>query len=147
MATIQFRGLDEYVRKLENLTNHSRGVCKMAVWEGGKVVGDAIMASLNNIPVQDHYVPEGTQRTGIRQSEKTEIIEAFGLSKMRVEGGTVSTKAGFRAGTKIRAVESGTSYMQKHPVVRQAVNRSKSRAENAMKAKFDEETMKIMMGV
>ena len=147
MATIKFTGLDEYIRKLENLTNHSRDICKMAVWEGGKVVGDSIKSSLNSIPVQDHYVPKGTMRTGIRQEEKDKIISSFGLSKMRVSGATISTKAGFKAGTKIRQVESGTTYMRKHPVVRQAVNSSKGRAESAIKAKFDEETMKIMMGV
>lgn len=146
MATIKFSGLDEYIRKLEKLTTSSRGICKMAVWEGGKVVGDSIKAALNDIPVQDHYVPDGVKRTGIRKEEKDEIIAAFGLSKMRV-GASISTKAGFRAGTKIRQIESGTSYMQKYPVVRQAINSSKGRAENAMKAKFDEETMKIMMGV
>ncbi len=146
MASLKFMGLDEYISKLEKLTSRTTGVCKMAVWEGGKVVGDAIKSSLNDIPIQDEYVRKGEKRTGIRSEEKEEIIAAFGMSKMRTDG-SVSTKAGFKAGTKIRAVESGTSYMQKHPVVRKAVNGSKTRAENAMKAKFDEETMKTMMGV
>ena len=147
MATIKFTGLDEYIQKLENVTNHTRGVAKMALWEGGKVVGDSIKSSLNEIPVEDHYVPKDTKRTGIRADEKAAIIAAFGLSKMRETEGGYSTKAGFNAGTKIRAVESGTSYMQKHPVVRKAVNSSKGRAEMAMAAKFEEETMKIMMGI
>lgn len=147
MATIKFTGLDEYVRRIENLTNRSRGICKMAVWEGGKIIGDSIKAALDDIPVQDEYVPEGEMRTGVRSEEKEEIIAKFGLSRMRESGGTISTKAGFNAGTKIRAVESGTSFMRKHPVVRQAVNQSKDRAENAIKAKFDEETMKLMQGI
>lgn len=147
MATIRFKGLDEYIRKLENVTAHTMGVTKMALWEGGKVIGDGIKASLNDIPVQDHYVPKDTKRTGVRSDEKAAIIAAFGLSKMRESDGGYSTKAGFNTGTKIRQVESGTSYMMKHPVVRQAVRKSKARAENAMAAKFDEETMKIMMGV
>ena len=143
MATIQFKGLDELVAKLERMTTHTTGICKMAVWEGGKVVGDSIKASLSGIPVQDEYVRKDETRTGIRSEEKEEIISSFGLSKMRVEGGTVSTKAGFKAGTKIRAVESGTSYMRKHPVVRQAVNRSRGAAEAAMKVKFEEELEKL----
>ena len=147
MATIRFKGLDEYVARLERLSDHSTGICKMAVWEGGKIIGDSIKAALDDIPVQDEYVPDGEMRTGVRQEEKDAIIAAFGLSKMRSSGGAVSTKAGFNAGTKIRAVESGTSFMRKHPVVRKAVNKSKARAENAIKAKFDEETMKIMQGV
>lgn len=147
MATIKITGADELIAKMERLTNHSRGICKMALWEGGKVVGDSIKASLDNIPVQDHYVPAGTKRTGIRAEEKAEIISAFGLSKMRDQNGALSTKAGFKAGTKIRAVESGTSYMQKQPVVRKAVNASRGRAALAIEAKISEETMKIMMGV
>lgn len=143
MATIKFTGLDEYIRRLENLTAHSRGICKMAVWEGGKVVGDAIKDALGDIPVQDEYVQKGEMRTGIRSEEKEEIIAAFGLSKMRT-GSSVSTKAGFKAGTKIRVVESGTSYMHKHPVVRKAVNRAKPAAEAAIKAKLEEETNKLM---
>lgn len=146
MATIKMTGAEEVISRLEKLTNHSRGICKMALWEGGKVVGDAIKSSLSDIPVQDHFVPNGTMRTGVTQEEKDKIIAAFGLSKMRGNG-SYSTKAGFNAGTKIRAVESGTSYMQKHPVVRRAINQSKGRAESAIKAKFEEEVMKIMLGV
>ena len=119
----------------------------MALWEGGKIVGDSIKNALNDIPVQDQYVPKGQTRVGIRSEEKAAIQAAFGLSKMRDTGSGYSTKAGFNAGTKIRQVESGTSYMQKHPVVRKAVNAAKGRAESAMAAKFEEETMKIMMGV
>lgn len=144
MATIQFKGLDEYIVKLERLTAHSHGICKMAVWEGGKVVGDNIKSALNGIPVQDEYVPKDEMRTGVRQEDKDTIISAFGLSKMRDSGGSISTKAGFNAGSKIRAVESGTSFMRKHPVVRQAINRSRGAAEGAMAAKLIEETQKLM---
>lgn len=147
MATIKFTGLDEYIQRLESVTNHTKGVSKMALWEGGKVVGDSIKSALDEIPVQDYFVPKGKTRTGIRSEEKAAIKAAFGLSKMRDSGSSVSTKAGFNPGTKISAVESGTSYMQKHPVVRKAVNASRARAESAMAAKFSEETMKIMMGV
>lgn len=154
MATIRFKGLDEYIRKLENVTNHTKGVTKMALWEGGKVVGDNVRSALNSIPVQDHYVPKDTMRTGLWQEQKDGIINGFGMAKMREEGDKISTKAGIHGSTDgksnaalMRSVESGTSYMRKHPVIRQAVNKSRGRAENAMAAKFDEETMKIMQGI
>lgn len=143
MATIKLTGAEELIAKLERLSNRSRGVCKMALWEGGKVVGDAIKSSLDGIPVQDHYVPKGTMRTGVTQEDKDKIVSGFGLSKMRGNG-TYSTKAGFKPGTKIRAVESGTSYMIKHPVVRRAVNSSKAAAVSAIRQKFVEEIEKLM---
>lgn len=145
MAQIKVKGLDEYISKLEMLTTRSTGICKMAVWEGGKVVGDRIKSALAEIPVQDEYVRKGVTRTGVRQEEKDAIIAAFGLSKMRNADGKVSTKAGFKKGTVIRAVESGTSFMQKTPVVRKAVNASRSAAQNAMRAKFEEEVKKTML--
>ena len=146
MPTIQFKGLDKWVVELQHATDRATGICKMAVWEGGKIVGDEIRASLENIPIEDHYVSKDKMRKGIRTEEKAAIQAAFGLSKMRVDG-SVSTKAGFNPGTKIHAVESGTSYMQKHPIVRQAANRAKDRAEAAMASKFSEELLKIFMGV
>ena len=145
MAQIKVKGLDEYIAKLEMLTTRSTGICKMAVWEGGKVVGDRIKSALAEIPVQDEYVRKGVTRTGVRQEEKDAIIAAFGLSKMRNADGSISTKAGFNKGTVIRAVESGTSFMQKTPVVRKAVNASRSAAQNAMRAKFEEEVKKTML--
>ena len=146
MATIQFRGLDEWLHELRQATDHSTGICKMAVWEGGKVVGDAIKAALDDIPVEDHFVNKDKMRKGIREEEKAAIKAAFGLSKMRT-GASITTKAGFNPGTKIAAVESGTSFQQKHPVVRKAANRARGEAEAAMAAKFNEEIMKIYMGV
>ena len=145
MAQIKVKGLDEYIAKLEMLTTRSTGICKMAVWEGGKVVGDRIKSALAEIPVQDEYVRKGVTRTGVRQEEKDAIIAAFGLSKMRNADGSISTKAGFNKGTVIRAVESGTSFMQKTHVVRKAVNASRSAAQNAMRAKFEEEVKKTML--
>ncbi len=144
MPTIRITGLDAYIRKLESLTENAEESCKRAVWEGGRVVGDSIRSALSGIPVQDEYVPNGEKRKGIYPDEKEEIDKAFGLSKMRNEGGVISTKAGFRAGTKIRAVESGTSYMKKTPIVRPAVNRARGAAEEAMKAELEKEIEKYM---
>lgn len=151
MATISMRGLDEYIAKIEQLTVHSRGICKMSLWEGGKVVGDNIRSALNNIPEQDHYVPKGTMRKGLTKEQKSGVISGFGLAKMRQDGGSISTKAGFHGSTDgkrnsalMRGVESGTSYMEKHPIVRPAINKSRSAAVSAIEAKFSEVIQNIM---
>ena len=144
MATIQVKGLDEWLNKLQTLTDKSEGLCKRSVWEGGRVVGQSISAALHDIPVQDEYVRKDEMRTGIRSEEKDDIIHGFGLSKMRNTGGKISTQAGFKAGTKIRAVESGTSFMRKHPVVRPAVNRARAAAQAAMQSRFEEDIQNIM---
>lgn len=145
MATINFTGLDSLVVDLEKLTAHTEDSMKRVVWAGGKVVGDNIRAALNNIPVQDYYVPEGTMRTGVSQEDKNEIISGFGMAKMRKEG-AITTRAGFRTGAagKMRKVESGTSYLRKHPIIRPAANRSKGAAETAMEQELIKEINKYM---
>lgn len=148
MATIKFDGLDSIVAALENLTDNSREACKRAVWEGGNVVGNRIRSALNGIPVQDYYVPEGTKRYGISQEDKDEIIAGFGLAKMEASS-NINTRAGFKTGAagKMRKVESGTSYLKKHPTIRPAINGATEAAETVMEAKLEEEIFKLYMGV
>lgn len=152
MATWKFRGLDKYVAQLERLSNRATGQMKAAVWEGGKVVGDAMKAAIQSIPVQDEYVPNGTMRSGITTEEKNGLLSGFGLSKMRT-GSEVTTKAGF-SGTNAkglsnagvaRQVTSGTSWLRKNPAIRNAVTRSKGPAEAAIQAKLESEIRKLMV--
>lgn len=153
MATWKFKGLDEYVAKLEKLTTSAEGQMKMAVYDGAAIVADNIKSALHTIPVQDHFVPEGTRRTGITEDQKNGIISGFGLAKMQKKGNSINTKAGFDGrnangesnATIMMRVESGTSYMQKHPVVRSAANKSKGAAEAAIKATLEREIQKLML--
>ena len=46
----------------------------------------------------------------------------------------------------MRSIESGTSFREKHPVFRPAVNRSRKKAIEAMRNKFDEQIKKKMEG-
>ena len=44
----------------------------------------------------------------------------------------------------MRAVESGTSFMKKNPIVRKSVNKVHAKAEEAIKNKIDEKIKKEM---
>lgn len=144
MATWKFKGLDKYVLQLEQLSAHAEGQMKAAVYEGAKVVADRIKSAMQTIPTQDGYVQPGKMRAGPTTEEKEGMIAGFGLSKMRT-GSEVSTKAGFSGttggvsnATIARQVASGTSWMRKHPAIRQAVNASKGAAEAAMARKLEQ---------
>ena len=144
MATWKFRNLDKYVAQIEKLSAHAEGNMKAAVYEGAKIVADRMKAAMQTIPTQDGYVQPGKMRAGPTTEEKEGMIAGFGLSKMRT-GGAVTTKAGFSGTTNgisnatiARQVASGTSWMRKHPALRQAVNASKGAAEAAMASKFEQ---------
>lgn len=140
MAKMTIKGLDDYAKALDNLGKDSVEVSKKIVYAGAKIVADEIKAGLKN---------------SIGQSEHStgDLIESLGVAPIDVDNrGNTNTKVGFdgydRKGVpnqlKARAMESGTSTQKKKPFVRPAVNRSKGRAQEAMKKVFEEEIKKIM---
>ena len=151
MATWKFRGLDTYIAQLERLNISADAQIKKAVYDGAAVVANNIKSALNTIPTEDDYVPKGKMRKGIKQEDKDSLIKGFGLAKMQNRNGYINTKAGFKGknpsgvnnSTVARQVESGTSWLRKHPVIRQATNRSKREAEQAMKKTLESEIMKL----
>lgn len=153
MATIRFKGIDEYVEKLEKLSQHSVGPIKAAVWEGAHVVRGAMLSSLESVPVQDEFVPKGKIRQSITSEEKAGLLDGFGIAKMRV-GNAVDTVIGFSGrnsrgesnSTIARQLESGTSWMQKNAFIRRAVNSSRGAAEKAIQTKLEESISKLMNG-
>lgn len=151
MATWKFRGLDTYIAQLERISDKAEASIKMAVYDGAAVVADNIKTALRTIPVQDEYVPKGEKRNGITPEEKESLINGFGLAKMQNSNGMINTKAGFRGknssgvnnATVARQVESGTSWLEKHPVIRQATNQSKKKAEKAMQETLESEIRRL----
>lgn len=135
MAKMTFKAGDDYALKLSKLATSSEEIAKKAIHEGASIVADAIRP---RIPVD----------TG-------DLAASFGITPIsKDENGNWNAKLGFdgydRKGTanqvKARAIESGTSKMQKRPFVRPAVNASKAQAVAAMERVIDEETKKIMGG-
>ena len=154
MATISFKGLDTLIAKLEKLNGFAHGQMKMAIYDGAAEVKKALVSTMNTIPVQDEFVRKGHMRDGITSEQKQGIINGFGIAKMRSDGSGVNTVLGFKGKnakgqsnkTIARQVESGTSWLQKYPFIRNAKNQSKSAAENAMSETFKKEIDRIMGG-
>lgn len=145
--TIQ--GLDEFIRKLEEAGKQPENIVKKALYEGAGVVADAIRSGVRQIPTNDG---KRRPKTGVTPVERFGLLSGIGISKMRTEDGTVNVVIGFngtnrdgkRNTTIMRRLESGTSYQQKYPVVRPAVNRSKAQAQEAMRRVFTEELQKLI---
>lgn len=134
------KGIDNYVQSLESLLNNSQGMIGQAVYEGAKIVADAVMDNINAIPVG---------RYGIRGYQKDGLIEGFGISKSQNSNGFINVKIGFEGynvgpitdqpnAMIARSLEKGTSWMKPIPFVTRAVNATKAAAEKAMADKLDE---------
>lgn len=165
MAKIEMKNIDEYAKALSTLWKDSRKIIESAVYEGANIVADEIKEGLQGIPIQEGengLPPMGSsddKLTGVSRKQKADLINGFGLSPMEDKGDFINTKAGFDGygsiktkkypkGTPnamlMRSVESGTSFRQKHPTVRPAVNRAKKAAEAAMEKEIDEQIKRRM---
>lgn len=164
MATIEFKGIDEYAKRLSKLGSEGIGICKAAVYEGADEVADAVrqsIQSLRTIETVDamNAWREKREVDALTEKQKKGLLDGLYLEKMKDEEGFIYTKIGF-AGynaekTKqypqgqpnsmiARATESGSSARRKHPFVRPAVNAVKAAAEARMAKKVDEMVNKTM---
>ena len=159
MAKIQFKGLEEYSAKLNRLSALSRDkVIGAAVYDGAAIVADAVKAEIQALPVDDSH-DKKSKKDGPSSEVKQALLEHMGVAPLQDDNGFVNVKVGFDgyAGTATtkyprgkpvpmlaRAVQSGTSFMEGHAFVKDAVRKSRKRAEAAMKERVEKEIQDIM---
>lgn len=157
MAKFRFDGVDEYASKIYALEISSTGMIKRAIWEGARVVMDAVKTEINALPEisERRAMIKTDQIAGITPAQKRGLLNGCGLAKMQDEDGYINTKLGFAGynATKTRAypdgqpnlliaraVNSGSSVRARNPFINKAVKAAKERAEAAMAASFDKDT-------
>lgn len=145
-------GMTEVSRMLERLGDKAEAVASEALYEGAGVVADAFTAAVNRIRTAPFkYAGPGQTRLPSPE-EKAALLGKSGVARFRKNGSEVDTMVGISgsagyadvAGTPkavrliARSINSGTSFMQKQPVFRQAKSRSTKAAEAAIVAKAEE---------
>lgn len=161
MATITFKKGDEYLFKLSKLANESiRKVCGPAIYDAAGLVADNIMSEFGAVPTDERFGTAGTPAIGPKKIQKKALYECYGITKMQEDAnGFLNVKIGFDGYSGIktkkwpngqpnqliaRSIESGTSYMIKHPFVKQGVAKSRKKALEIMEKKVNEGIEKIM---
>ena len=153
------KGLDEYLAKLGDLEFMSPEIIGKATYKGAKVVADQIRANIQALPTE----PKGSRNRGRRDptpEEKQGLLEGLGVSIHRVDGSFYNVKIGMDGYNSVvtdkyphghpnamvaRTIESGNSFIARHPFISSAVRSTKAAAEEAMKEEVDRliaETMK-----
>ena len=161
MAYIRFPGLEEYERKLSQLERAYREqIAGKAIYEGAKIVADAIKRGIEGLPIVDGYgTPDEKLPGGVTTIQKGGLLDGLGIAPMQDDMGYLNVKIGFDGYNKMkttkypngqpnqlvaRGVESGTSWKQKKPFIRPAINASRKEAEKKMAEVIDEEIQKLM---
>ena len=162
MAKITFPGLSDYELMISKLSKDVDDIAGKAIYAGAGIVADAIKENIKALPIVRGY---GTEKDplpgGVTAPQKAGLIDGMGISPMQNDAGYLNVKIGFDGynATKTekypqgqpnqlvaRGVESGTSWKQKKPFIRPAINASKSRAEAEMARILDQEIEKITKG-
>lgn len=151
------KGIDQYINNLTNLEMRTDGLIGRAVYEGAKIVTDAVSRNIDGIPTDDR--PSAETRIGLRSLQKAALKSSLGIAKHQVDNGYYNVKVGFDGYNNIRTdkypsgqpnamiartIEAGNSFTRKHPFVGPAVRSSRAAAEKAMADVINKKTMEIM---
>lgn len=153
-------GIDNYIRELDKLTLRAEPQIKQAVYVGGGIVADAVRKSIEALPSRTGKFKEPPV-SGVTAAQKAGLLEGLGISPMRNDSGYINVHVGMDGYNKTitenwprgvpnalvaRSLESGTSWLKKHPFIAPAVRSVKTQAEMAMAAEFDKAIAKDFGG-
>lgn len=159
MAKFQFRGIDNYAKKLYKLSNKSEGMIKRAVWEGAHIIADAVVDEIKALPEVNANPKPGEELTGVFSYEKQGLLEGMGLPEMQNDNGFINTKIGFEGYNRLksksypnghpnaliaRSINSGSSYRRRHPFMMRAIAKAKEKAKAAMKQSLEKDIENVM---
>ena len=159
-------------KTLNNLTNGIDDVAKSALYVGAGMTADVLNAAIDNIktaPFQHNkkrfnhngyvvFPDKSSNRLRLPTPEELNAIKnssGFGIANFRKKDGYFQTKvhisgytevAGRRVATKelARSINSGTSFMRKQPVFRNARNRNKDAISASMMNTAQDELKKLI---
>lgn len=155
----RLKGLNEYVKKLENLSNSFNAtICaENAVTAGSLVVREYTAKELQKLPTDD--TPQKVElRKGLRTIQKNFLLREFGISPSEDKRNKINRKSGVAKGRLnypnsdsytfaiklARQLENGTSYMHKNPVFTKASRKARTPCIEAMQRSLTDDITRMM---
>lgn len=141
---IEFQGLEEYQKQLDEIREHVPKVVNASLYDGAAVLANAVQEEINGLK---ELTPEA--RNGLH--------EGLGVAHFWHEGDTVVTKIGWEGynskKTKrwpkgqpnamiARSLIRGTSWQTANRFTQRAAKRVRQKCVDAMKNRFDKELQK-----
>lgn len=155
------KGLNNYIAYLQSIEAVTDEMIGEAVYDMAKVVADKVRANIEALPAVSNEANIATYREGysrLSEPEKQGLLDGFGVSPLQDDSGYRNVKLGFDGYNSVktkkypqgqpnaliaRVTESGSSYREKTPFIRPAVNAARKPAEKAGQAKIDEKIKSI----
>ena len=165
MAKITFRGLEAYERKLSQLGDiqEIRRIAGRSAYEGAKIITDEIRSNIHQMLAYDDeaglYAYVLKNPAPLTRTAKQGLLDGLGIAPLTDDKGYLNVKIGFDGYNKLktervpkgqpnvliaRALESGSSVMEKRPFVRPAIQSKREEVQRKMAQVVDEEIDKRM---
>ena len=155
-------GLEELGEMLRKMGDEAIGAASRALYEGAGIMADELKHSAEGIRTEPfRYAGKGETR--LPSPEEKEIVTqaagGIGISRFKKSDDGVQTSVGYGnagyadlKGRRVpipliaNSINSGTSFMQKQPFVRTAVNKAGKKAEDAMRQSIKKDLEKKTEG-
>ena len=154
---MEIGGFDEIMRTLDQIEEKSQAIADMGLYEGAKIMADEVNKSAEKIKAEQFkHAKDGEKRKPSLEEKEIVMNAKAGIAKFNKHGDGADTSIGYsKAGYAtlkgkrvpvakiVNAINCGTSFMDKQPVIRNTANRTRNRASDAIKNKIEEEIDKI----
>lgn len=155
------KGLNNYIAYLQSIEAVTDEMIGEAVYDMAKVVADKVRANIEALPAVSNEANIATYRedySRLSEPEKQGLLEGFGVSPLQDDSGYRNVKLGFDGYNSVktkkypqgqpnaliaRVTESGSSYREKTPFIRPAVNATRKQAEETARVTIDEKIQAI----
>lgn len=151
-------GIKEYTKKLTELYDLSREEIGSAVFEGAKIIADAVRTEIDRLPVAQIYAKGDQKLRSITTVQRKGLQDGLGIAKMRNDNGYYNVKIGFAGynGQKTsqwpngqpnsviaRSVVAGTSFRAPNNFIRRAMEKA-DEAEKKMAETLEKQIKAIL---
>lgn len=146
-ATWNDKGLANFIASLEKTDDKDiEEIAGSALYAMAKEVADQVKANIEGLATTSEKQYNDNRKRLITDRQKAGLISSFGIAKMRAEGNGWNVKLGFdgyndvvtnaypsgQPNTMIaRLTESGSTWREKQPFFRPALNATRERARKA----------------
>ena len=144
--SLQVDGMDQLLRKMDQLGENGAHVASEALYEGAGVMADAVSHAVDGIATEPFKYAKGDRKRKASPEEKQILKNAKkGVAKFRNNGTSIQTSVGMQnagyaelSGKRkpipviANSINSGTSFMQKQPFMRKAFSQTKAAATAAI---------------
>lgn len=152
------KGFSTYETLLKQLDKNIDDIAATAVYEGAKVIADAVRDEVEMLPIDDKWGTEGNMIYGAKEEQIKGLSDGFGISPMENEQGFLNVKIGFEGYNKLkskrwpkgqpnamiaRTIVKGNSYTQKIPFTKKALSKSRKQSLKAAQLAIDEKIKAI----